>query len=130
MPLVYNELHRIAQRYMSDEAAGHTLQATALVNEAYLRLIQGSSDVERRRLGPDNPDTALSAYNLGCAAAHQGHRDEALSLLAQAVDHGLAPFGDLAIESDTDLTSLHGDPRFAALVAHAKEKAAATQKPK
>jgi ECF sigma factor len=43
MPLVYNELHRIAQRYMSDEAAGHTLQATALVNEAYLRLIQGSS---------------------------------------------------------------------------------------
>lgn len=42
MPLVYNELHRIAQRYMSDEATAHTLQTTALVNEAYLRLVQGS----------------------------------------------------------------------------------------
>ncbi|MEW6366295.1 MAG: sigma-70 family RNA polymerase sigma factor [Acidobacteriota bacterium] len=39
MPLVYEELHRLARRYMSRERAGHTLQATALVNEAYLRLI-------------------------------------------------------------------------------------------
>jgi RNA polymerase sigma factor (TIGR02999 family) len=42
MPLVYNELHRMAQRYMSDEASGHTLQPTALVNEAYLRLVRGA----------------------------------------------------------------------------------------
>jgi RNA polymerase sigma factor (TIGR02999 family) len=39
MPLVYRELRRIAQRFMAREAAGHTLQATALVNEAYLRLV-------------------------------------------------------------------------------------------
>lgn len=39
MPLVYAELHRLAQRYMSDEKPGHTLQTTALVNEAYLRLM-------------------------------------------------------------------------------------------
>src|SRR5438874_2435757 len=38
-PLVYQELHRLAQGYMGSERAGHTLQATALVNEAYLRLI-------------------------------------------------------------------------------------------
>ena len=38
MPLVHRELRRIAQRCMAREAAGHTLQATALVNEAYLRL--------------------------------------------------------------------------------------------
>jgi len=38
-PLVYRELHRLAQRYMGGEREGHTLQATALVNEAYLRLI-------------------------------------------------------------------------------------------
>jgi len=37
-PLVYGELHRIAGRYMGRERPGHTLQATALVNEAYLRL--------------------------------------------------------------------------------------------
>ena len=38
-PLVYDELHRLAHHYMSGERAGHTLQTTALVNEAYVRLI-------------------------------------------------------------------------------------------
>lgn len=39
MPLVYDELRRLAHRYMARERDGHTLQTTALVNEAYLRLI-------------------------------------------------------------------------------------------
>jgi RNA polymerase sigma-70 factor (ECF subfamily) len=39
MPLVYGELHRLAHRYMTRERAGRTLQTTALVNEAYLRLV-------------------------------------------------------------------------------------------
>ena len=38
MPLVYDELRRIAARYVSRERPGQTLQATALVNEAYVRL--------------------------------------------------------------------------------------------
>src|SRR5881275_2637561 len=38
-PLVYDELHRLSHHYMSGERAGHTLQTTALVNEAYVRLI-------------------------------------------------------------------------------------------
>jgi len=38
--IVYGELHRLAHRYMSRENAGHTLQTTALVNEAYLRLAE------------------------------------------------------------------------------------------
>ena len=38
-PLVYQELRRIAGRYMARERRDHTLQATALVNEAYLRLV-------------------------------------------------------------------------------------------
>ncbi len=42
MPLVYDELHRLAHRYLGGERAGHTLQTTALVNEAYLRLIDAS----------------------------------------------------------------------------------------
>lgn len=41
-PLVYAELHRLAHRYMAGERSGHTLQTTALVNEAYLRLIDTS----------------------------------------------------------------------------------------
>ena len=39
VPLVYEELHRLAKRYMRKERAGHTLQTSALVNEAYLRLV-------------------------------------------------------------------------------------------
>ena len=39
LPLVYPELRKIAQRCLSKEHPGHTLQATALVNEAYLRLV-------------------------------------------------------------------------------------------
>lgn len=38
-PLVYSELHRLARHYMGRERPGHTLQTSALVNEAYLRLI-------------------------------------------------------------------------------------------
>jgi RNA polymerase sigma factor (TIGR02999 family) len=45
MPLVYEELRRIAHRYMRRERPGHTLQTTALVNEAYLRLV-GNRNVE------------------------------------------------------------------------------------
>lgn len=40
LPLVYDELHRLAQAYMSREQHGHTLQTTALLHEAYLRLAQ------------------------------------------------------------------------------------------
>ena len=43
LPLVYEELHRLAHRYMSRERGLHTLQTTALVNEAYLRLIDAKS---------------------------------------------------------------------------------------
>lgn len=42
MPLVYDELHRLAQHYMSHERSGHILQTTALVNEAYFRLVDAS----------------------------------------------------------------------------------------
>jgi len=39
MPLVHDELRRLARRHMAHERVGHTLQATALVNEAFVRLI-------------------------------------------------------------------------------------------
>src|SRR3954468_9397471 len=42
MPLVQCELHRLAHRYMAGERIGHPLQTTALVNEAYLRLVDSS----------------------------------------------------------------------------------------
>ena len=42
IPLVHDELHRLAHRYMNQERPGHMLQTTALVNEAYLRLVDSS----------------------------------------------------------------------------------------
>jgi RNA polymerase sigma factor (TIGR02999 family) len=42
MPLVYRELHGMARRYMAHERPGHTLQPTALVNEAYVRLVDSA----------------------------------------------------------------------------------------
>lgn len=48
LPLVYAELHRVANAYMRRERADHTLQPTALINEAYLRLIHEDVDWNSR----------------------------------------------------------------------------------
>ena len=45
LKLVYTELHRQAHRYLQKERVGHTLQTTALVNEAYLKLVEQRSIV-------------------------------------------------------------------------------------
>jgi len=44
IPLVYNDLHRMAQRRLGRERPGHTLQPTAIVNELYLRLVGGEKE--------------------------------------------------------------------------------------
>ena len=53
LPLVYDELRKLAAQRMAQEAPGQTLQATALVHEAYLRLVDGGkkADKETRRQG-------------------------------------------------------------------------------
>lgn len=48
IPIVYQELHRLAAHYMRKENAGHTLQTTALVNEAYCRLIDQKAKIQSR----------------------------------------------------------------------------------
>jgi RNA polymerase sigma factor (TIGR02999 family) len=49
VPIVYNELRRLAHRYIQKERTGHMLQSTALVHEAYLRLVkQGTQQFENR----------------------------------------------------------------------------------
>jgi RNA polymerase sigma factor (TIGR02999 family) len=47
-PLVYEELRRLARNYMRSERASHTLQATAVVHEAFLRLIQANVELQDR----------------------------------------------------------------------------------
>jgi non-specific serine/threonine protein kinase/serine/threonine-protein kinase len=102
--------------------------ASALSSEGHYaeaeRLYREQLDIERRVLGPDNSDTALAEYNLGCVMAGQNRRDEALSLLREAVEHGFRSDDALEMGKDPDLKSLHGDPRFEALVARAGQPAA------
>src|SRR5437763_10234949 len=57
LPLVYEELRKLAASKMANEAAGHTLQPTALVHEAWLRLV-----------GDDNPKFAGRAHFFAAAA--------------------------------------------------------------
>ena len=54
-------------------------------------------EVQRRVFGPEDVQTAVSTYNLACVAAHEGKRDEALSLLREAIDHGIPPSLGLGI---------------------------------
>src|SRR6266700_275989 len=49
IPLVQPELHRLAHHYMSRERAGHTLQTTAILNEAYLQLTDNTKPVWQGR---------------------------------------------------------------------------------
>src|SRR5579885_2759997 len=48
MPLVYDQLRRLASRYLNSERPGHTLRATALVNEAYLKLVNAELSLNDR----------------------------------------------------------------------------------
>jgi serine/threonine protein kinase len=84
---------------------------------------------QRRTLGDGHPDTATSAYGLAAALALEGKRDEAFTNLRFALEHGLPTDVRLGLEKDTGFKSLHGDPRFDALVASARQPAAVS-KPK
>jgi serine/threonine protein kinase len=108
--------------------------ATSLLQEGHYadaeKLQREALEIQRRVLGPEHPDTAVSAYDLAIVEERLGKRDEALRLLREAIDHGLSPSDSLGIEKDPDLKSLHGDPRFAAIVAEAQKRAATAVTPK
>lgn len=94
------------------------------------KMLEQTLEIQRRVLGPEHPYTAVTTYNLGSIAAHLGRRDDALTLLRSAVDHGLPVGVALGMDKDTDLQSLHGNPRFDALVAYAGQRAASVRKQK
>lgn len=80
--------------------------------------------LEERVLGPDQRETAVTKYEIACLLAKHGQVDQAFSLLNQAIEHGLPPRIALSIEKEPPLTTLHRDPRFSILLAHAKDLAA------
>jgi tetratricopeptide (TPR) repeat protein len=130
---VYREILPIQSRVVGPEHPDTLLLrdalATAVAKQGRYQEAEGlyreTRAIQQRIFGPEHAYTANSTYNLACLAAVQGHHEQALSLLDEAVGHGLAPGVALAMDQDEDLTSLRGDSRFAALVARAKKSAAA-----
>lgn len=88
------------------------------------KLLGQAIEVQKRVLGPDHRDVGASAYELAILKEHEGKNDEALELLREAIDHGLPSDDTLGIETNPDLKSLHGDPRFTALIEEIKKRAA------
>ena len=110
-PIIYSELHKIAKRYMGKERGDHTLQTTALVNEAYVRLIDWknakfenrahffgvSAQLMRRilvdfaRKRPKTKDTPIYKVSLEEAAVVSDEKDADLVALDEALNE-LAQF--------------------------------------
>ncbi|HSG08198.1 MAG TPA: serine/threonine-protein kinase [Longimicrobiales bacterium] len=84
-------------------------------------MLRETLDAQRRVLGPSHPSTLNTVYNLGCLAALEGDRSEALAWLRQAVRDGYADAEWMA--QDSDLESLHGDPQFEEIVAGLRQAA-------
>jgi len=122
IPLVHDELHRLARRCMRREHAGHTLQTTALVNEAYIRLVDaGNVRWQDRHHFLAISATIMRRILVDFARARQAHKRQALRLAAPVdVDAiqvpATQPDADV-VALDEALQSLAGfDPRAARVV--------------
>jgi tetratricopeptide (TPR) repeat protein len=100
--------------------------AAALINNGDLDkaepVLAESIAISEQVEGAQSPRGAMAKYNLACVKARRGERSGALVLLKDAVDHGLIPDAALQMEGESDLESLHGDPRFVALVKSIKAR--------
>jgi RNA polymerase sigma factor (TIGR02999 family) len=119
VPLVYQELHALARRYMRGERSDHTLQATALVNEAYVRLI----DVNRIRWQNRSHFLAVAAQTMRrilVEFARQRHRQkrggDAVRVTLDDVDVAQEKSADLLALSDALSTLASFDPRMGQIV--------------
>jgi serine/threonine protein kinase len=133
----YAEAEQLARQALQTEqrtlGPDHTDTLTTLMTVAALlkdekrypeseALFQQTLDGLRRAVGPNHPDTAVTAYDLGAVFALDGKRDAAFQNLTFAAGHALSAEKRQGIEKDNDLSGLHGDARFASLVAAAKQK--------
>src|SRR5215472_548883 len=89
------------------------------------RELRDTLEIEARIFGPEQPETDEAKYDLALLVARKGQIDEALSLLDDAVDHGLPPLLVSRMDTDPFLEPLNGNPRFAKLIARAKKQIAA-----
>src|SRR5262245_15448504 len=119
VPLVYQELHALARRYMRGERSDHTLQATALVNEAYVRLI----DVNRIQWQNRAHFLAVAAQTMRrilVEFARQRHRQkrggDAVRVTIDAIEIARDSSADLVALSDTLSALATFDPRMSQVV--------------
>jgi len=105
IPLVYDELHRLAHHYMRREPAGHMLQTTALVNEAYVRLVDASGVEWRNRAHFFAISAKLMRRILVDFARSRRYKKRRISILeAQTdVDRGRIP----QPQPEADVIALH-----------------------
>jgi RNA polymerase sigma factor (TIGR02999 family) len=102
MPLVHDELHRLAHRYMVREKAGHMLQTTALVNEAYLQLIDANKVDWQDRAH----FFAISANLMRQILVHLARSRDARKRGGQLRQVSLDEAAVLALEPDADVVEL------------------------
>jgi RNA polymerase sigma factor (TIGR02999 family) len=101
-PLVYKELRRLAQSYLNRERPGHTLQGTALVHEAYLKLVDQRQVQWRDR----NHFFALSAELIRRILVDHARSKQAEKRGGDQVKVGLEEGMDAAAAGDVDLIAL------------------------
>ena len=109
MPLVYSELRRLASNYLRRERPGHTLQPTALVNEAYLKLIDQKNAKWQNRaqfygVAAQLMRRILVDYARQHQAAKRGGSDQQRLSITSAGDLGAEQF---ASKPAIDLLALH-----------------------
>jgi len=85
LPLVYNELRQLAAAKMAHERPGNTLQATALVHEAYLRLVKRASDAPNAAAGAAMGDQQPLAAEATTAPQQWDHRGHFFAAAAEAM---------------------------------------------
>lgn len=90
IPLVYSELHRLAQGYMRRERAGQTIQTTALIHEAYLRLIDAKQVQLKNRAHFFGVAARLMRQILVDAARSRGYEKCGGGALQVSLDAALA----------------------------------------
>jgi len=117
LPLVYSELHRLARAHFRRERGDHTLQPTALVNEAYLRLREQRAPIESRGHFMALAAVQMRRILLDYARRHQRRGGSADSVtLADTMAVGGQPSLDM-IALDTALEKLTAlDPKQGRLV--------------
>jgi len=119
MPLVYDELHRLAQAYLRRERQGHTLQTSALVNEAYLRLVDQQTPWQNRAHFFGIAAQLMRRILVDHARAHQyakrGGDQQRVSLEA-AADVANAEDGDLVALDDALLSLAAIDPKQSRII--------------